>query len=520
MGDLRAQSPEGDGPPEGSRRGRPPAPLVDRTPLNGATIDVGTRVGWMLRVSRMSAGGPGAGLREVVSAMRDRDIAASESTLSRLEAGRVSSGPLVDGYEQVLGLEPTSLRAPIDILCRGAGEDPGRRPAAVTLETVTAVVEPVLAGTVGGAQWLAFADVLSHPDVVSLPQGLAREAIRPLVSEVRRSVGTAIAARYEALSLLRCSRYGEIVLDLGLEMLDDPAAPPLLDLARSLGERPSERLLTELSRRLDGSPSLLEGVVTALDQAGAVNGLPGETWEVLSDPVVCSYLASEPGSWRRANLAYLVRTLPPEQRQRVLTRIGEPLPDPIRRPVEWGASRRNTHHTCAVDLARGITEELGLPEQPVLARLLFEALYDPRMSREFPAVLMLDGLPFADVVVRHLADLHEGAADETTRTLATWALMRMRSPHAASYVGGWVGTEPRGLIAALLLAHGGREVCLETVRPFLVPLQHYGVRALAALGLAGSPALAEIASGRHPVSDPETAATAAWLLADGPLVTP
>ncbi|WP_162794518.1 hypothetical protein [Nocardioides houyundeii] len=523
MGDLRAQSPESGMPAEAARRGRPPSPLVDRTPLNGAAIDVGTRVGWMLRVSRLTAGEEtrdDIGLRELVVALRKLGIAASESTLSRLEAGRVRSGALVDGYEQVLGLAPTSLRAPIEVLCRGTGQDPGRKPAPTTLAAVTAAVEPVLAGPVSGEQWLAFADVLSHPDVVALPEGLARTAIRPLASEVRRSVGIGMAARYEALSLLRCSRYGDIVLDIGLELLDQVPAPPLLDLARALGEQPSERLLTELSRRLDGTPSLLEGVVTALAQASTVNGLPSSAWEVLTEPVGRSYLESEPGSWRRANLAYLVRVLPAEQRHRVLARIGEPLPAPIRQPAEWTSSRRNIHHTAALDVARRITEEQGIPEQPVLARLLFEALYDPRMSREFPAVLMLSGLPFADSVVRHVAALHDDISDETTRTVAPWLLMRMRSPDAAPHVGDWVGPEPQGLVAALVLAHSGRPVPLDAVTPFLSPLPQYGVRALAALALAGNPVLGEIASGQHPSTDAETSATARWLLDDGPRVTP
>lgn len=517
MEDLRAHGPTSGRDP--ARRGRPPAPILDRTPLNGATIDVPARVGWLLRTARLSVDG-GLPLRDLVARLGDVGTSVSESTLSRVEAGRLRSGALVDAYERALGLPPTSLRAPIDVLCRTAGEDPGRRPGEATLDSVSEAVEPVLDGTPDGRQWLAFADTLAHPDVVALPRGLATGAVRRLASEVRRSVGHGVGARYEALALISCSRYGEVLLDVALEMLDTPGAPPLLDLARALGECPRPRLVVELATRLRGaSGPLTESIVAALDSASVRGNLPASAWEPLLQPLAEAYADSAGLPWHRVNLAYLVRTLPGEPRRRVQELIAEPLPDPIRQPVNWTTTRHNSHHTAAVDLAQRITRDAGLTEQPLLARILFEALYDPRLSRSLPSVVMLGALPFHDVVVRHVAALHEESPDEATRVLASWLLLQMRSPAAAHFVADWLGPEEHGLVAALVTAHAGGEVRLEHVEPHLGKGPSHRVRGLAALGLAGSPDLADLAEGRHPDTDAEVRATARWLLADGPRVT-
>jgi hypothetical protein len=93
----------------------PDTELDDATPLDGARIDVAVRVGWLMRMARLGAGGtPAVGLRELAER-----LGTNTTRLHRAETGRLRSGALLHAYEGALGLPAESLRAPVDVLCRG-----------------------------------------------------------------------------------------------------------------------------------------------------------------------------------------------------------------------------------------------------------------------------------------------------------------------------------------------------------------------------------------------------------------
>lgn len=512
----------GETPSKDVRRGRPPAPLVDRSPLDGPQVDLSVRLGWLLRIARFSAR-PELNLRDLAAEMADDGVGVSESTLSRVETGRIRSSALVAAYERALGLPETSLQGPTDVACRTVGQVHCRDTFDPSMAAYSAAVEPVLqAGPdepLTAAQWLAFADVVASTDAALLSRRAVEDVVRRLAGEVRRSVGSALPARYEALSTLRCSRYGQVVLETALELLDAEGAPPQPDLARALGELPCVPLFLSAAARLEtASVTALEGWASALETAKVVGGASPETWGLLVGPLLAAYRASADDPWRRLNLAYIVRLLPATLRREVLTTLRE-LPDPIRSPGDWTATRRNEHYTVATELAARVCQEADLPEQPLLGRLVFEGLYDPRISRELPAAWMLESLPFSPLLVRHLVELAAAPPDAVTARFVPWLLMRMRTPHAAPLVRDWLGSAERGVVPALLVAYGGGSLSLADVRGHLAGDETQRTRALVALGLVGDPSLPDLASPDHPDSSAEVAATARRLLREGARIT-
>ncbi|WP_344342216.1 helix-turn-helix domain-containing protein, partial [Streptomyces rhizosphaericus] len=96
--------------------GRPQTVLDDETDLNGPRVDVDRRVGWVLRMARMTTPGPAGGpLR--LEAMAEA-VGVSTTRLHRVETGATRSGQVTDAYERVLAMPEGSLRAPVDVACR------------------------------------------------------------------------------------------------------------------------------------------------------------------------------------------------------------------------------------------------------------------------------------------------------------------------------------------------------------------------------------------------------------------
>ena len=75
---------------------------------------------------------------------------------------------------------------------------------------------------VTGGQWLRWARATAAPGNIGLPERQCRDLLVRLVSELARSVSHGYPSRYEALSLVRCSAYGHLVLSVAQEELRRP----------------------------------------------------------------------------------------------------------------------------------------------------------------------------------------------------------------------------------------------------------------------------------------------------------
>ena len=215
------------------RHGAPPLVLEDETLPNGQRIDVGRRVGWLLRTARFLS----------PSAPRLQDIAdrlgSSVALVHRAEMGTVRSGRICGAYEEVLGLAPGAIRGPVGALARTfpygpADRDPG--PPVTSVIEMSALTDRVGQAAPHAGDWLAWAQALSQSGAIGLPVAVAAQLISKLVGEMDRAVGSGYPTRYEALALMRCGPYGEVMLDVARARVEDPHVQVVADLMSAVGE--------------------------------------------------------------------------------------------------------------------------------------------------------------------------------------------------------------------------------------------------------------------------------------------
>ena len=84
-------------------RGAPLKPLDDPTPLTGPTIDVGVRIGWLLRMARLTAPErPAHRLGDMVTRLEWQGLRTSTSSLHRVDTGAVGDDRVEAAYEEAL----------------------------------------------------------------------------------------------------------------------------------------------------------------------------------------------------------------------------------------------------------------------------------------------------------------------------------------------------------------------------------------------------------------------------------
>lgn len=505
----------GEGPAR--RRGRPSAELVDTTPLGGATVDVGVRIGWLLKMARLADPLGGARQqRDMVERLAGVGVSTSVSSLSRLEAGQRVSNELLEGYENVLALPPGRLRGPIDALLRthGAGPIERRTPGLPTLEEWSACHHQVTVAEPKGIDWLHFADMMSTPGMLGLPSDLAGPKIERLARELSRSVSVAHLLRYEALAQLRCSPYDNLLLEVVRQLVDDPGTQVLYDLMAVLAERPTDTLLRWCGELLVRDvPHVVRGGVLAIESMRQKGG-PVD-WELVEDPFLAAFNDGEP--WRRALLSHAFRVLPPRVRSRLLPRLAHPVGQ-VRQPMDWTPSRRNLHHNLCVELAREITRRVGLDQQPILARLLFEAIYDFRETRRGNAIYFLAALPFQEVLAEAMLKAST-SEDPTTREGAVLAIAGLSHPAYVDTARAWVRTDDETLQASglIVLGHAADYIVPEKMRELVQAPYPVGRLAMYAVGMVADPLVVEVAL--DPEMPEQVRQAARWWLANGSRVT-
>ena len=191
----------------------------------------------------------------------------------------------------------------------------------------------------------------------------------------------------------------------------------------------------------------------------------------------------------------------------VRSALTEPLVEP-RRAAAWTRTRRNHHYTYAATLAAEIAD--GHAGEAMLARLLFEVLYDFRATHVTTSSFLLVASPFADRVREAICRSALEGPDETTRHGAAFAFANLMIPFDSADPAPWLASDDPVLRGAGLSICGFAGVPLE--RSLLHELvrreDQVGYEAMFAAGMSQQPELAELATDTTlPAS---TRAAAAW----------
>ena len=498
------------------KRGAPAAVLDDTTALFGAQVDVAVRIGWTVRMVRLAAPGGAPSMQALATA-----IGTSPTTLHRLELGQLRHGALLDRIEPVLGLVDGSLRAPVDVMCRTfpsvSPPDQDASPGWRTVREVSEATEQLLGGASTGGLWLDWARALAQPGAVGLPESLARELVARLVGELARSVGAAYPARYEALALLRGSGYGHVVLEVAREIVADPEVQVLNDLMSAVGEAVDDEAVAWCVELLaDPRDHVVVGGALALENMAQI-APDSEVWRAVVGPAVKLLNTGAEGSARHEWLSHLVRLMPAAVRDQVRRGVQRPLA-PVPRVAHPTRSRVNAEWNDAQERARAVTGPLGLPDQPVLARLLFDIAHSPLESRAVTSYMLLGAIPaMAEPAVAQLAGLVDAHADQLVRRRLARRLAGSRLPAPAHAAGRWLdGASDERLEAGLLLAGtAGERVAPQVLDAAWAAADGTARAALFALGMAGDPVLHDLAlDGAHPA-----APGARWWLRQGARVS-
>ncbi|QBR93384.1 hypothetical protein [Nocardioides euryhalodurans] len=368
--------------------------LDDTTPLNGPSIDPAVRIGWVVRTARLLRQEPGNRRLEDLA----RRTGSNATRLHRLETGQLRDGLLVDAYERALDLPGGSLRAPIDIMCRTfRRSSPRDRAPGAPIDRVhdlSRLTELLLdeGQHPTGGQWLDWARAVSQPGAIGLPDFLAQPLVHRLASELGRSVSHGYPSRYEALSLLRCSAYGGVVLAVAREVVADPHVQGLLDLMSAVGESVTPAAVGWCLDLLDDPRDrVVTGGALALENMGQITDA-ATFWDPLVPTLVGRLAAAEEGGHRWEWLSHLLRLVPQPVREGHDVRAALPLA-PLADIPDWSRTHRNRHWMACRARAAEIARRLGLPDEPVLARLLFDIAVSPWESRAVTSYMLVGAVP-------------------------------------------------------------------------------------------------------------------------------
>lgn len=491
--------------------------LVDRTPLGGGTVDVALRIGWLARMVRLGSpvGGEVVTLEELAGRL-DTNMA----RLHRLETGQIRSGVLLEGYERVLGRPPGSLRATVDLCCRSFPDAPLDRDPGMAFSTVRELgraTDRVYAAQPTAAEWYAWARGLAQPGNVGFPERDARHLVGRLIDQLGISMGSAYPARYEALALLTASSYADVVLDAAHAHVADPHMQVIFDLASVVGERVSERAIGwALDLLHDPREHAVIGAVLCLETM-APHDRDRRMWHVVAEPLIrlLEETRGEGAIWWW--LSHLIRTAPVDVFLERGLRPSIPLA-PRERMDSRDQSVANVNWVAAQGISRRACAEVGVVEQPMLSRLVFDMLFGPHESHGFCSMVMMFALPWLwSPTLREIATVAGRHSDPAVRARASRRLVGsahlIEDPGVADLMQGGPEERARGykVLAGSRLPLDGDDVW-ESAHAGHAELRRSAVLAAA---MAEHPVMARLRESE----DPAVAGAATWWLGRGGTLT-
>ncbi len=493
---------------------RPSSVIDDPTGASSGRIDIGSRIGWLLRISRMAEK---VTLRELVTRLAEHGVKVSVSSLSDLETSGQRNGRMIDAYEAGLDLEAGRLRSVVDIMCRTFDYAPADRAPELVgpggLQAIDAALEGVERAEASGGDWLRLARDLGDERGGVLPTRIIRPLVERLLSELMRSVGPAYFIRYEAIARLQETDYVVHVHDAVRAMVETPGSQGVTYTAITLAsDYPTTALLEWLITLLDSDDeTAFGGGALALSNARHVGKLGAEDWAKVVEPFLRAH-AAHPAGPRAEALTSLFKNLPTAVRREIKPRLKTPLAS-VHAPDSWALDEDNAHFVICQDLAARASRRLGLPEQPMLARLLFEGLFDFR-STVTTSSWLLGASAFAPALHGELLGVLDAPLDHVARSGAFRMLMQSATPASDEVVAPWF--ERLDAARQLETIQFAEQWALE-VREEVVAAAYRegepGRGIVRALGMSGQPDLKRLAE--DPDFPPQLRLEAQWWLREG-----
>lgn len=503
------------------KRGRPYRPPADRSPYAAATGGSQERIAWLLGTNRLWGGdGAFASRRAFVPALAAAGVPADESRLSRWEAGGVPlSNAVVEGYERALGLAPLQLAAVTQCLRPVVPPASGR----IDSDELHALFDPlfdlVLDGEPAGADWLGFTEaLLAHPGVYLRP-GVWEQLARRLLTELGRSIHLAYSARLLALRRLLVHPVAQrhVVYAIG-HVATDRCAPRSAD-AIALVQHVGGAFGTGVAMRLFNSDQEAHrrGASRAMAAMLARDDFDEESLPALEAAAVRQLSEDETA----VHVADLVLRMPLAVAERIRAAFrGHPAMELVGRAGELVSNdvSRQVAQRVAEEARRQTTGPSGADPDPMLERLLREALFHANAERRSQAGMLLMFSPFRDGIASGVAaQLATGpeppVAGRLVRLLRYCITKEELPALLALQPAADAGARPHALqaIAHLPVALDPADASALAAQPDVWRDPRLAAATMYALGMHGH---AELAAGR-----PEAADFAAWWRTTGPRLT-
>lgn len=494
---------------------RSPDVIVDPSPLDSPTINVPLRVGWLLRTSRLNP----TDHAPLTANRFAAELGVGPAAVTKWEKGIEDIDAIgIEGYERLIGLSPGSLRGIIEITRRSFRYPVNPRLAPPRppddLAELSAMVWPAMHGEPRGIDWLHFADALNAEGPLLLPDFTAAPVIDRLASELARSVDAAYLTRYEAMARLRSGRYRDVALESLLEFALGEDAQVSIDLLDAAGVLASAELFGSMCRLLvDDRDAVFHGACFSISNMAARGGLSKAEMRDAVPLLVRAYnaLADDPN--RHALMSELLRNLPPGVQSTAREHLDRP-PTPVP-AARVAVSRQSPHYRAVQLLAEDMRAELPARENPMLERVLYEALFDQLWTKRYTAALFLMAVPYKEVVARHVARLAETHTRRDVREAAVALSLRTGGVGALAIAETWATSQDpvRQATGLVTLGHWGTDLDPVTLEPALGGGWDVARRALYAAGMTGSPALREWAD--DPARSDQVRAAARWWIGVG-----
>ncbi|TWP35917.1 hypothetical protein [Leekyejoonella antrihumi] len=406
-----------------AKTGRPSNIPRDLTDLNGPAIDPKPRVLWLLRMTRMAS--PLGEVKEFCAQATALGHPLGSDTLSSIENGRrAMSAEVITTYERVLHKRPGDLLGPSDALWRTFGSIGLRHTSHTTRDATWTELERLEGrfqdNQMTGGDWLSFSNLVDMRDGLMLFPSVQEEWSDRLVTEMMRSVGAAYIARCEAISrLLHDPQPRRAIIQAVRVATHEDGAQGTIDAVAALGDAPRASALDEVLRIFStttGGPRT--GAALALQQWADL----GEFDTADRDRITRHLVAvahddpTEGGEAAMVVAPYISSQLTTAllRRSGAEGRVAA-LPTRMRRPPRIGQ-----YLSAAANYS-------GISTDPMLERLLQEALAHEHDGRGHHALVLLGASPYREPIAETALDIF-ASAEPPARKAAGHMLTYLAGP--------------------------------------------------------------------------------------------